>query len=433
MNKKIFRSLTLIAGLLLAGQVWAGTSDDAFAAGLKASRGGDYLYALSRFELARRSGMDSAALDYNLGVCHYKLRHYPQASEAFRRATRSKELKPLALYNLGLVALAQRDHAQAEQWFTQARDASTEEDVRTLAERQLTRLQQPSGTDLKQWWLVSASANLGHDDNVLDPASEVVRSRSDNLAELFAIASGPISGTLRDGVRLDVSAYALRYASISEYDMNVLRGGAAWLHLLGNWQGEAGLHYETSSLGGEGYLDTTTLTLQGSHKWREDAQLRLRYRYGLITSRDDAYDPLQGTRQQFDIQNRWRRTDGQLLLGYQLELNNRDDLTTATTFSSYSPTRHTLRLGVEQALASPWIGGLDASLRNSRYDTANVLGSGRHVVRQDNQFQLKLRARRPLDKTWEVALEYSHTRNDSNINIYDYDRNLIMGGVSAQW
>src|SRR5689334_13401638 len=56
---------------------------DAFAAGSAAFEAGDYTRALDLFQGLRAGGADTAALEYNIGVCQYQLGEYTQAEATF--------------------------------------------------------------------------------------------------------------------------------------------------------------------------------------------------------------------------------------------------------------------------------------------------------------------------------------------------------------
>ena len=76
-----------VALWLAVAAVQAAGGEEQFQAGLGAFRAGDYRQALVHFEQARHAGYDSATLDYNVGVSHYKLGDYQQARSALQRAT----------------------------------------------------------------------------------------------------------------------------------------------------------------------------------------------------------------------------------------------------------------------------------------------------------------------------------------------------------
>src|SRR5205823_3793992 len=75
-----------------------------FDQGISAFRAGDYRAALQSFLDARRAGLDTPALRYNLGATYYRLARYTEAEQEFEALARDPQWAPLAHYNLGLTA-----------------------------------------------------------------------------------------------------------------------------------------------------------------------------------------------------------------------------------------------------------------------------------------------------------------------------------------
>jgi len=432
--KKLILALLLVFATAATAQA-ADNADSSFKAGLKAFRSGDYQTALDHFEQARRQGLERPALDYNLGVSYYKLEDYPQARDAFLRAASHTSIRPLAYYNLGLVELRLDNKQEAMRRFRETSATAQDERLQGLAERMLAKLEGQPVEDVpsadRAWWLASVSLNAGYDDNLIDPRIELSSNRGDGFYELFAFASGPLAGTYNDGIRLDISAFAIRYQDIDAYDMNFLRAGVSGVKPMGAWHNRLGLELERSTLGDDNYLGGIHL-LVSSERIFSDKRLRLRFRASDFTALEEINEPLEGQRYQFDAelrrkiarQRHWR-------IAYKLEFNEREDLATSSTFTSFSPTRHNLRLAGEIPLASEWTLGGDLRYRFSRYNDENIFSDGSSVLREDLQYQAMLKLRYELATNWEAQLEYSYTSNDSSIDGYDYDRNLYLLGISA--
>lgn len=430
--KKLIVTLLLVFATAGMAQA-ADNADSSFKAGLKAFRSGDYQTALGQFEQARRQGLERPALDYNLGVSYYKLKDYNRARDAFLRAASHTSIRPLAYYNLGLVELRLDNKPEAMGRFREARDAAQDERLQGLAERMLAKLEgKPVEAPIadKAWWLASASLNAGYDDNLIDPSDQSGSNEGDSFYELFALASGPLVGTFNDGIRLDLSAFAIRHQEIDVYDMNVLRGGVSSVKPLGAWQSRLGLELERSTLGDDSYLGGVHL-LASTERIFADKRLRLRFRATDFTALEDIHDPLEGQRYQFDAELRSKITrQRHWRIAYKLELNEREDLATPSTFTSFSPTRHNLRLAGEIPLAPEWTLGGDLRYRLSRYNDDNLFSDGSSDRREDVQLQTTLKLRYALATNWEAQLEYSYTDNDSSIDGFDYDRNLYLLGIS---
>ena len=80
--KYLFRGIVLSLLMSLGMHSAMASATDDFRKGQQAFKQGDYQAALRWFRKARRQGLNNAAIFYNLGVTHYKLRQYGQAEKA---------------------------------------------------------------------------------------------------------------------------------------------------------------------------------------------------------------------------------------------------------------------------------------------------------------------------------------------------------------
>jgi len=423
----------LLAGLLSTGLTAQAAENPttAFNGGLQAFRAGDYAKALNRFEAARAAGMDTAQLYFNLGVVNFQLKRYAAAHDAFVRAAQSPQMRALSHYNLGLVAQATGDTSGAATWFRRTRDEATDAKLRAQAERQLGI--RKSAATPKKWFAVVA-LNAGYDTNLINPTNQAGSTASKPFLETTAFATGVLSGTYRDGVRLNLAAYANRYKDFTNYDITLFSGELIRALPLGAWDSEGGIKLEQSTLGGHDYLRVATATVAGQYDLSQADRLRLRYRYSNLHALNRLYDPLQGSRHRFDVRLGHRLNDKtRLWAEYRLELNNRNDLSAAGTFTSYSPTRHMLRLAGQTRLGEKWRLGGEVRYRHSKYNDPNLLTGGQRVTRTDNQTVEALRVGYQIRPALRLNAQLTHTHNASNINIYDYNQNLYSVGLSAQF
>jgi hypothetical protein len=110
--------------------------------------------------------------------------------------------------------------------------------------------------------------------------------------------------------------------------------------------------------------------------------------------------------------------------------NSKDRTGTIDPFISYSPTRHTLRATAWWRLAGNWRTRLDGRYRYSRYNADNELAGNIFERREDSQLRLSARVSRKFDRQWDVALQYTQTNNDSNLDRKSYDRSVVKLAVS---
>lgn len=421
-------ALGLLLGLSFGVQ--AQTAQDTFQQGLAAARAGDSHAALGYFERAREAGLASGALFYNLGVTHYKLGQYPQAREAFERLTGHPGLGPLAWYNLGLVALKTGDRSDALAAFRQARDRAPAGRLQRLAAGKVIELEAAEETVASRW-AGALSLSAGRDDALQDPVEQVATETSDEFSELFALGTGVIAGEPQNGWRLDLSAYAVRYRTFDEFDMSLFTGAVTRMVPAGKWRLEIGAGGERSSLGGEPYLQEGQLRLTARlPEGAGSTGYRFRYRYRDIQSLDTLYDSQQGSRHDLDLEARWIGEAGRLALIYGLEVNDREDLSAPGLFTSYSPTRNAVGVRADTDIGR-WRWSGEIEYRYSEYADPNRLADGRVIDREDARVRGAFGVDYRLTDSWQLSADYSRIDNDSTIDDYDYEQNLVTAGVSA--
>ncbi|MDZ7645466.1 MAG: tetratricopeptide repeat protein [Woeseiaceae bacterium] len=136
------RSWTTILLVLLASPLTADEVSDAWSEGRSAFASGDYAAALDAFERAKSGNQSGPAVYYNIGVSQYRLQDYAAARRTFTLLDkRFPAMRPLAQYNLGLVALKLGRADVARRHFRSSYLlAGDDPKLRALASTQLRRL-----------------------------------------------------------------------------------------------------------------------------------------------------------------------------------------------------------------------------------------------------------------------------------------------------
>ncbi len=131
----------LLAVLLASSVAEAQTADELFSDGNRLFRDDLYWAALLRYEQAASAGLDTPLLHYNSGIAHYRAKQYPRARLAFQRAATDPGLRDLAIYNLGLSAMAAGDRDAALTAFRQVETQQSRPQLAALASRAMQRMQ----------------------------------------------------------------------------------------------------------------------------------------------------------------------------------------------------------------------------------------------------------------------------------------------------
>ena len=427
--------LFLALSLAVVTTASADAGKDNFDRGVKASASGDYAAALKFFKKAKKAGLATTALKYNLAVSYYKLQQYESARKIFAKLADVPTFEQLAYFNLGLIANKQKDEAAAIRWFRRAYRNLSSEKIRKLSAIALQRLgasvsKTPSAN---KEWVGLVSSSLGHDSNVALVNDELagVTSESDTAVDVSVLAGRWLKGTMNSGLRMTLGASLRKFSTLTQNDDSQLSARVLRYDRLGDWKVRLGGSWDEVYFNGNGFQRIVSADVRSLKTLSENNQLRLRYKLSRIQATDAAFDYLDGWRQQFRVGLQQRHESVRVHYYYQLELNNRKDLVGSFyPFTSYSPTRHSLRATGWWNFANQWRTRLDARFRYSRYNDEDTLNGGAIERREDSQVRLSARLSRKFDRRWEVYSQLTAITNDSTIDRRNYDRSIIKAGVS---
>ncbi len=402
----ILRAMLLSFVFVLVTPAVAAPGDLEFRQGISAFKAGQFDKAISSFKLARQKGKKSSALTYNLGVCYYKTRQYEKAQLEFSQLLSDQQFRQLAQYNLGLVSQEQGHKQTAIDWFNQAADKHGDRKITALANRMLEKYAPRKN---KRGISGLLSAGYGHDSNVTLASTGSPTQQADNYIQLFGFITIPAGPVI-----INASLYQQDYRSINSADFLQLSAGVLYPIDTHGWTVTPSAYLAKDTLNGNDFLTVTDVRLSADKLLAAHSTLQLRYRYSDISADSTIYNYLQGHRQQLRAQYTNLTDFGQLRLRYELELNDRQNMSTA----NYSPTRHTLLARLKQRLDN-WQFKEQVSWRKSHY------GEAAGITRDDNRLQLALAADTKLGEDWRAGAQYEYTDNNSNLSSETYTRNDV--------
>lgn len=281
-----------------------------------------------------------------------------------------------------------------------------------------------------QEWTGILSASIGYDDNLTLGDNEAIASQlDDTYLELLGSASRYLTGVRDDGLRVTGTAFTRQYESENDYGFTLLGIGIGYDKKFTDWKARFEAGYDYIEYGGDTYEKITKLGVEGRHGLSANTELRLRYEANFIDAPNALYQNLDGTSHMLRAETRIKQGSNRYRLSYTFETNDRDDLRTATTFSSSSPNRHILRANARIPFAGKWEAELDARYRNSRYRDSNLFSGGSTKRRDDDRFRARLGLEYKLGDKTRLFGRYDYYDNNSNINTYSYTRNLVSFGV----
>jgi tetratricopeptide (TPR) repeat protein len=410
-----------------AGAAFPGEQD--FNRAIASFNAGDFAAALQGFQAARRAGLDTPGLRFNLGATYYRLHRYAEARGEFLALARNPQWAALAHYNLGLTAMRLGDTGAARAHFDQAHRTTVDTNLRALAGVALERLGRAtlpprSGT------LVSLAG--GYDSNVAlytDNTAAGSRAGGDYFVEALAASTRNLSGDAALGWNAHGALVLRKYLDQGEFDLQGLRAGISRDTDSNGTQFSVGGNYSLVYFDGHLLEQAAALDVQARTRLEAGRDLRGRYQLARIDG-GSAYGHLDGWQQRLSVDAGFAWQRALWRAGYQLDIEDRRDFRQGNEFLSYSPRRHLLFAIAELPNVAGWRAEARAEYRASRYrDPYRLDGGARVVDRADDRYGLALRGSRGVSTGRRAFLEYSYYRNDSSIDGYGYRRSQLMLGI----
>jgi tetratricopeptide (TPR) repeat protein len=418
---------------------------------------GQYAQAKSWLERAYQQGSERRVCEFFLGVTSYRLGEDAAALVYLNDATADPEVRTAAQYYAGLVRLRQGDTAAASEAFTQVAKEQPQSEIgrAALRYRASAEARQPppviAGGRQKPW-SVYGKVGFEYDSNVLiAPSNSALKTsqgisrESDGRAVLGAGGGYTLLETDLGSARASYDFYQSIHFHLTEFD---LQGHRLRLDLASRpatvRYGISGT-YDFYALNYRAFFQEGLGTPWVAVTERDNAATQLYY---TARGRDffqkpydpsrDAVDQAVGLRQVVGL----GAADGVLSFGYQFD--SEDTLAHGQPGQPVvcSPTTQTSGCGARDfeyngnqfdvGLAAVLFGLARAQLAyqfrledyqfpNSRVDFAKR--------RHDNEHQFALALEHDLTSELTLTFDYVGVINNSNIDNFQYDRNIVSVGV----
>jgi len=358
--------------------------------------------------------MQGPAVHYNIGVAAYRGGDLTRADQAFREVANTPAMAPLAYYNLGLVALKRHDATLARGWFERAARESTDERLTSLAARRLEDMPAaPAGAP----WSVYARGGIGYDDNVA-LRSESLNTPGSGEDDSFAEMMFSGSYTFLPSWRLDAAAGLMRYSSLDEFNQTALSVGVMRDLPLAGWSLELGAQGTQLSLGGDVYERSIAAAAQASRTFQGLGTLRGQARLSAVDGEGD-FSGLSGSRTELGVQYEWAWRAVGFIAHTRAEFNDSEDPIFASRW---------VELGGEARWGISPLWGVNAGVRLRR---THHPAQPSQDAWDDDRFAFRVEATRALWQQAQLYVRYEHERNDSPIDVYNYDRNWIAASIEV--
>ncbi len=412
-----------------------------FREGVAAFNDGRLEEARVLLERALREGLDTNALRYNLGVVNYRLQRYGDAREHFSRLL-DTDHRPLALFNLGLVAESAGREDEAAGFFRQVLGEAEDDGLKRMAASKLVP-DAPPAAEREPLVEGLVSVSYGYEDNLAQLPDSAPTSLSDNFSDLLLAARmrpwQSQSGHSENAAEVTLAAFRRHYHSESDFHSDFGQVGLAWINARENHRRSIGVKQAYLRFSGR------------SREWQSSLDLNYRLQNCLgaganqcelglqatqVTAFSD-FESRQGQRYRADASYRQRRGDWETRLGYRYEFNDRrdfeqdflviedDELKVRTAFASRSPMRHRTRAALRYHGDAGFVLGGELNYRYSDFPDPyeGPVVSGRRI---DHRYGVTLSADLPIGDVMLLGLEGSYRRNESSLEPFDHDNYIIQ-------
>jgi len=454
-----------------------GDSTAGYYLGLTSLRLHRYTAAEERFREVLRRHPDDARARMGLGMALYHQDRYPEASAELTVAERTLKDEPLLYYYAGLAAASQQKHDQASEKFLRAGKLDPElandphyqrgvalqskgqapqatEEFRSAVEGGAVAAQPvrptPSTALPSKRWSLNYGASTQYDSNVvLLPGGGTLPGGISHKDDFVFVLTGNgeyrfvQNDTWTAGVGLGL--YTNFHARLSDFNVVDVGPTVYVQRRLGLTQLRLQYTFDNVTVGGDSYLQSNafqpTLTIPESE--RTYTQVFARYQYkDFKTFRDDQLGrPVNQTRDginwMFGAMQYWRFADdrGHVRAGYTLDMDRTGGGDTAQvgvpSNGDWSYTGHRLSIGGGYQPVAATTLQLAFDYYRQSYSNANSFSPDLEK-RKDNVYQLTGTAVRDLNSWLWLAFQYSLTRDQSNVAVFDYTRHIVsltLGGA----
>lgn len=389
-------------------------------------KAGRFDSASKAFERAREQGIDTPALNYNLGVTYYKLKKYELARQAFQRTARGNGWEALSYYNIGLIAYRQQDNEAARKYARMVLHGFADEKLYLLARRLLLKA---SPTGSADYWVARFDAGLGYDSNVaLTNNQSVLLSENDRdtFIDVALRASHSSLGNDSNSMHIYGGLFRTDYTKENAFDLSGIETGLDKQLGLGSWNLGLGGNWQYLDLDGSAFYSTGELVVTGTTGDQSHKGLNLTYRLKRFSEGSSDYKYLRGWQTAVAIASAYKTGEIRSRYGFEYQVDRREDLQVNGEEYSFSPSTGILFGNLKYMITGGWEVAGNLQLGSANYNTDDVRTGQAPVTRKDSYYEISLKLMRAISHSWRASAELSTLDNRSNIDEFDFKRNLFL-------
>lgn len=396
--------------------------------GVVCYRLGNYSEALKEFKVAEQLEPQRAMIFYFKAHILYLQNKFSESLPYFTKAGElDPSLKQTTHFFRGIVLLKLNQYEYSEQEFQTALDLDPASELGKASHKYLEVIKERKGIVLKKWSL-NASLSYQYDDNVvLEPddttSATRVSDESDSRAVLFVDGEYRFIQNFPWIMGIHYSFYQSIHSRLHDYDLQNHQGT-----LFGNYQGkwrnipyqfQLDYKYSNTILDEKRYLEshgiTATLNLQVNSNLLTQIQYRFQdkdFHYSVVhhTANRDGINNLCGiTQYLFLFENR-----GFFRVGYFYDNDS-------TNGSNWDYDGYKFLAGLRFPFLCKTIIDTDFQYYQQEYDNRDFIFNH---SRRDEEYTYNFSIYRNIHKHFDATFRYTRMDNSSNIDFYDYDRNI---------
>jgi len=384
---------------------------------------GDYAAASELFGQTAEAEPENVLAHYYGGICLYRMAEYGKAADLLvRSAQMSPTVRANALYHAGICYQQTGDIRQSQEMFEQVKKDPEAGILYNSAMEQLDLLRQQDRHFRP--YRVYFQTGLLYDDNVqIEPDDTDLFTDMEQFADdaadwaFLTDFSGNydiISG--RDHkIGIGFSQYNTWHSDLDEYDLSGTTGHLYSVYSLNPFSFRLSYRPGYYFAGSDSYLRQHCIEPEAVWQMHQNAAARISYRY-----KDKTY---------FESEDRSGHANeifGDVIWSF---FNGKASFFGGIGYEDYSASgedqyyaRWKSRAGGTLALPGDLSLGFSGEYQSKTYDSPD---SFFRVEREDDRYILSLSLSRKLWHEWlGIMGEYTYMKNDSNISVYEYTRNI---------
>jgi Tfp pilus assembly protein PilF len=360
--------------------------------------------------------------NFYAGICLYKRGKFQEANTYLMAAAyMSPELKVKATYYSGIChfEMDQEEEASQKMIFVQANAESNE--VKANAEKWLRRIRE--GRKIGKPYELEARIGFGYDDNApLEPKDQDIFSDESDTV-LLGYVAGRYSFVNKPHVELGIGVSRSQswYSELDELNTSETAGQLFGFYYADPFSYGISLRPVFYQVDEEDFLLIYQAIPQITYRFSRALLGRAFYTYSANDYRQDLYDDRDGSTHEVFADTIYNLSGDkgffQCGIGYEDNTASEDE---------YDYGRLNIKLALQYDMAWELVLKLIGKFSNKTYKNEDPF---ENETRQDNHYEGSISLARKLFSDWlQIALEYHYIQNDSNMEDYEYTRQ-ITGAV----